>query len=233
MTSIAKIFFAVLLFPVFLYASDSVKYAPELKFGTAIINSGGLNKITQGMNSSYGTDFGNIRMPFVFSGAFYIEIFNSRIGAELGYEFANSSSYSSLYDITESISYKAIPVSLNYQYAFFNKSRYSLLAGAYIGFMNVSLSMSTNPTIVETQPYSMVSTAFMFGSGLEFLTRISGRMRVSSSLYYRYASTPGFTYSGDTLRHNNGESVVLSNGEPLTMNLSGIRFLVGIILEWS
>jgi hypothetical protein len=233
MISKTKILFAVLLFPLFLHASESVKYATELKLGTTFINSGGLNKITQGTNSVYGTDFSNVRMPLVFSGTFYLEFFNSRIGAEIGYEYVNKFSYSSLYDITESIYYGAIPVSLNYQYRFLNRGRYSLLAGTYIGFMNVTMSMSTDPAIVEQQSYNMVSTAFMLGTGLDFLTRISTHFRLSSSLYYRYASTQGFTYSGDTLRHNNGEKVLLSNGEALTMNLSGIRFLIGIILEWS
>ena len=68
---------------------------------------------------------------------------------------------------------------------------------------------------------------------VDFLVRISSKISMSSSLYYRYASTPDFTYSGDTLRHNNGETVTFSNGDTLTMDLSGIRFLVGIIFEWS
>jgi len=228
-----KIFLFAFLLPVSLFAAANVKYAPEFNFGSTFIDSAGLNKITQGMNTSYGTDFSNIRTPLVFSGAFYVEFFRSRVGAEIGYEYANRSSSSSLYGITESIGYRAIPISLNYQYGFFNSGRYSLLAGTYIGFMNVTLSMSTDPLIVEKQPYNMVSTAFMLGTGLEFLVRMSSKVCLSSSLYYRYASTPEFTYSGDTLRHNNGEKVVLSNGDPLTMNLSGIRFLVGIILEWS
>ena len=233
MSTKIKIFFIILLFPLFLFASENVKYAPEFKLGTAFINSGGLNKLTQGMNTSYSTDFSNIRMPLVFCGAFYVEFFHSRVGVELGYEYANKTSYSSLYDITESINYSSVPISLNYQYRFLNRGRYSLLAGTYIGFMNISLSMSTNPTIVENSAYDMVSTSFMFGTGLDFLVRVSDKIRLSSSLYYRYASAPGFTYSGDTARHNNGEAVLLSNGEPLTMNLSGIRFLMGIILEWS
>lgn len=233
MTLKIKIFFVILFFPLFLQASENVKYAPEFKFGMTFINSAGLNKLTQGMNTTYGTEFSNIRVPLAFSGAFYVEFFRSRFGVELGYEFANKSSYSSLYDITESINYSAVPISFNYQYAFFKSGRYSLLAGVYMGVMNVNLSMSTDPTIIEEQPYQMASTAFMFGTGLDFLVRISKRFKISSSLYYRYASTTILTYSEDTLRHNNGETVLFSNGETLTLNLSGIRFLVGIILEWS
>lgn len=234
MTLRIKIFLLALLFvsPV-LSASETVKYAPEFKIGTVFIDSAGLNKITEGLNTSYGTGFSKIRMPGTFSGGFYVEFFRSRVGVELGYEYADRSSSSSLYGVTESVNYRAIPFSLNYQYSFFNSGRFNLLAGVYVGFMNVSLSMSTSPTIVESQPYNMTSTAFMLGTGLDFLVRVSKRLRLSSSLYYRYASTNEFQYSGDTLRHNNGDTVVFSNGDTLTMNLSGIKFLIGIIFEWS
>jgi len=53
-----KIFFLVLLLTSpFLSASENVKYAPEIKIGAVFMNSGGLNKITEGLNTSYGTDF--------------------------------------------------------------------------------------------------------------------------------------------------------------------------------
>lgn len=234
MTISKKIFFLVLLFTsTLLFASENVKYAPEIKIGAVFINSAGLNKITEGLNTTYGTSFSKIRTPVAFSGGFYVEFFRSRVGVELGYEYANRSSASSLYGVTEYVDYKAIPVSLNYQYSFFNSGRFNLLAGIYVGFMNVSLSMSTSPVIVENTPYKMVSTAFMLGTGLDLLVRVSNRIRLSSSLYYRYASTSAFSYSGDTLRHSNGETVVFSNGDTLTMNLSGIKFLVGIVFEWS
>ena len=234
MTLRNKISFLVLLFASpFLSASENVKYAPEIKIGTVFINSGGLNKITEGLNTAYGTSFSKIRNPVAISGGFYVEFFRSRVGVELGYEYANRSSYSSLYGVTEYVDYRAIPFSLNYQYSFFNSGRFDLLAGVYVGFMNVSLSMSTSPAIVEDQPYKMVSTAFMLGTGLDLLIRVSKRIRLSSSLYYRYVSAPQFNYSGDTLRHNNGDTVAFSNGDTLTMNLSGIKFLLGIIFEWS
>ena len=226
-------FIALLFASPCLSASENVKYAPEIKIGTVFMNSGGLNNVTEGLNTSYGASIDKIRTPLSFYGAFYVEFFRSRVGVELGYEYANRSSFSSLYGVTENVNYSAIPVSLNYQYSFFNSGRFNLLAGVYVGAINVSLSMSNFPAVVEVQPYKMISTAFMMGTGLDFLVRVSGRIRVSSSLYYRYASAPAFHYSGDTLRHNNGDTVAFSNGDTLTMNLSGIKFLLGIIFEWS
>jgi len=228
-----RIFFALLFISSVLSASETVKYAPELKIGTVFINSGGLNKITQGLNTTYGTSFSRIKTPVTLLGGFYVEFFRSRVGVELGYEYANRSSSSSLYGVTESIKYMGVPFSLNYQYSFFRSGRFDLLAGAYLGFMNVRFSMSTSPEIVESEPYQMTSTAFMFGSGLELLTRLSNRIRFSSSLYYRYASASRFYYAGDTMRHNNGDTVTFSDGSALTINLSGIKFLLGLIFEWS
>ncbi len=224
---------SLLLLSSFLSASDNVKYASEIKIGALFINSSGLNKLTEGMNTSYGTDFNKLRVPVAFSGSFYIEFFRSRVGVELGYEYANRSSYSSLYEITEYIDYRSVPISLNYRYAFFRAGRLELLAGVNIGFMNVLLSMSNSPEIAETQPYRMGATAFMLGAGLDLYTRLFDSIKLSTSIYYRYASAPAFYYLEGTLRHNNGDTVRFSNGDALTMDLSGIKFSIGIIFEWS
>ena len=233
MISKFKISLILLLLSSSLYSNENVKYISQVKMGFAFINSAGLNKITEGLNTSYGTSFGKIRVPADISGAFYIGLYRSRVGVELGYEYANRSSTSSLYGIDETVNYSAVPVSLNYQYSLLDTGRFELLAGAFIGFMNVSLSMSTDPMIVEEQAYKMVATAPMWGCGLDLNTRISKYFKFSSSLYYRNASTEEFLYSGVSLRHNNGDKVRFSDGSALTMDLSGIKFLLGIIFEWS
>jgi len=213
--------------------SAEVSYFSEANFGATIINSNGLNKITEGLDAGYVTSLGKIHTPMSFSGIIGIGFGRSKIGAEGIYEFASKSSYSSIYDVTEKLDYSMSSIGFKYQYEFFRSERWGMFSSCSVGILFPNLSLSTDPHIDETDPYTMSATGFSISPGVDFLYKATSHFGVITSLSFRYATTSGFSYSNTTTRHNAGDNVTFADGSILTLNLSGLKFLIGIMFNWS
>jgi len=215
------------------YLSANVFYFSEAGFGVSLINSNGLNKITEGLNAGYGTSLSKIRDPLNFSGVIGVGFGRSKLGVEGVYEFASKSSYSSIYDVTEALGYSMETVGAKYQYEFFRSDRWSIFSSCSVGILFSSLSLSTDPYVVEAAPYTMSGTGFSISPAVDFLYKATRRFGVVTSLSFRYAATGSFSYSDTTNRHSAGDNVVFADGTGLTLNVSGLKFLVGITFNWS
>lgn len=202
-------------------------------FGTSYINSKGLNKITEGMDQGYVTSFGKIRFPLNFEGAAVFGFGRSKVGLGLGYEFASRSSYSELYSITETVSYRTTPVFVLYRYAFFKRGAWEIASGGNVGMLYSKVSMQTQPSVQDNETFNMKAWGYTFGAETDFSYAVANNVRLFSSVELRYSKTGSFSYSADTSKHSKGEKVLFSDSSTLTLNLSGLKFLVGIMLSWS
>ncbi len=202
-------------------------------FGFSYINSKGLNKITEGLDQGYVTSLGKIRFPLNFEGAFALNFDKSKVGLGAGYEFTSRDSYSSVYGITETVSYKSIPIFLQYRYVFFKKLKWEIASGANAGVVYSSLSMNTQPSVQSNETFGMKAWGCVFSADTDFSYALSKNVRIFNSVGFRFSKTGSFSYSSDTSKHSKGEKVLFSDGSNLTLNLSGLKFLIGIALKWS
>jgi hypothetical protein len=216
------------------YVHASPSFSVDTKFGFSAFNAEGLNKITEGLDAGYGTSFGHIRMPLAIGGGFSFGFSRSAIGLEAGYEFANRSSFSTIYNITESIKYSAFPLGVRYSYRFYKTQRWSFMGTLSTGIMWTWFSMNTRPDVTGVNSaYESGATAWYLSPAFEVLYSITDNIGVSALLGGRYANTSKFKYNSADSRHNNGDFVTFSDGSNLTMNVSGLKFSLGITLTWS
>lgn len=202
--------------------------------GFAYINSRSLNAVTQGINAGYGTDFANIHVPMLLNFSLMVDLGRSSIGLESGYEFANRGAYSAIYNFVEKINYSAVPFGLKYQYKIYKNRRWLFSAEASTGLMFLNFNMSNSPSITGNDvSFNSSAKAWYFTSGLASTYFITDVIGVNASLSFRYAKTSIFRYSADDGRHNSGDEVRFSDGSSLTINLLGLQFLLGLVLNWS
>jgi hypothetical protein len=229
----------IVLFFVFLSFQDLEAVDLEglklgINTGFTYMNSKSLNTVTQGLNAGYGTDFGNIHIPMLLNFALMVDIGRSSIGIESAYEFANRGAYSAIYNFVENISYSAIPFGLKYQYEIHKNRRWLFTVDASTGIMFVSFNMGNTPSITGNDvSFNSSAKAWYFTSGLGSTYFITDLIGVNASLNFRYAQTSAFRYSADDGRHNSGDEVRFSDGSGLTINLLGLQFLLGLVLNWS
>ena len=230
-----NIFFKITVAVVSLLISNSVfafNYNVYTGFGFSYINSKGLNKITDGLDQGYVTSFGKIHFPLNFEGVFAFGFDRSKVGLGLGYEFTSRNSSSDVYSITQSVNYKSIPVFAMYRYTYFKTLKWEISSGASVGIVYSKLSMRTSPSVQENETFGMKSWGYTLCGDTDVSYALSENVRLFSSLGLRYAKTGSFSYSSDTSKHSKGEKVLFSDGSNLTLNLSGLKFLVGIMLNW-
>lgn len=231
---IRKIFLLFLLFFLSNELCPSPSISTGLDFGFNLINSSGLNKISEGLDEGYGTSFGRIRCPMTLMGSLSVGFGRSKIGIEFGYEFANSDSYSSIYSVTESLKYSALPVGVRYSYKIIDGSKWSLWSRISTGMMLTSFSMGTQPSVKTLDlAYESEAMAWYLSPALECIYTATENIGFSMMFGARYANTSQFRYNISDDRHDSGDYVVFSDGSNLTMNISGLKFSLGIILSWS
>ncbi|MCX6112988.1 MAG: hypothetical protein NTY22_06900 [Proteobacteria bacterium] len=224
--------FLSILIPGYVYSSTS--FSTDFRMGFSVLNSEGLNKITEGLDAGYGTTFGHIRVPLALSGGLSIGFSRSKIGLELGYEFANRSSYSSIYAVSENIKYSTFPLGIKYSYNFYARGKWSLWGNLSTGIMWVWFSMNTQPSVVVgNSSFETGASAWYLSPSVEMVYSMTKNIGFSALLGGRYADTSKFKYNASDNRHANGDFVTFSDGSNLTMNISGLKFLIGIILSWS
>ncbi len=223
----------VSVFILFSSTSYALEYGFSAGFGLSYINSKGLNKVTEGLDSGYVTSFGKINFPLNFEGDFFIGFGNSSLGLGLGYEFTSRNSYSDVYKITQDLSYKSIPIFLKYRYLYFENNRFSMALGGSAGILYSKLSMSTRPSPQDSDVYGMKAWGAVITAENNFYYAVSNNIRFFSTVGLRYAKTGSFSYTSDTANHSSGEKVQFSDGSNLTLNLTGLKFLIGIMMNWS
>jgi hypothetical protein len=232
------LFFLIIFFAIFylsnIEAVELEGFKLDVKTGFSYINSKDLNTITQGFNAGYGTDFGNIHMPVVLNFALMMELGRSAIGLETAYEFANRDSYSSIYNFVERINFSAVPFGIKYQYKFYKDNRFFLTADASTGVMFLKFKTSNSPSIMGSDvSFNSYANSWYFCAGLGSTYFINNLIGINASLNFRYATSSVFKYSSDNSRYNSGDEVRFSDGSSLTINLFGLQFLLGIVLNWS
>ncbi|MEI6092732.1 MAG: hypothetical protein WCQ47_03510 [bacterium] len=231
---IRKIFLSLVLFLLSNKLCSSPSISTDLSFCFNFINSSGLNKITEGLDAGYGTSFGRIKFPMSLLGSFSLGFNRAKIGIEFGYEFANSNSYSSTYNITENLSYSAFPIGVRYSYMLVGKEKWSLWSRVSTGIMLTNFSMNTQPSVSAlSSSYSSEAIAWYFSPAFDCIYLATKNIGFITTLSARYANTSNFSYNTLDGRHNRGDYVVFSDGSNLTMNVSGLKFSLGIILSWS
>ena len=146
------------------HAHASPSFSLDIRTGFSVFDAKGLNKITEGLDTGYGTSFGHIRMPVAIGGGFSFGISRSIIGLEMGYEFANRSSFSAIYNITESIKYSAFPLGVRYSYRFYKTQKWSFMGAVSTGIMWVWFSMNIRPDVTG------VNSAFESGASAWYLS---------------------------------------------------------------
>ena len=202
--------------------------------GFSYINSKDLNTVTQGMNAGYGTDFKNIHMPMLLNFAMMLDIGRSSIGIESGYEFANRSSYSTIYNFVETINYSGVPFGLKYQYELYKAKHLAIIIDAATGIMFLGFNMNNKPSIAGDEiNFNSYAKAWYLTSGIGSTYYINDVVGINASFKFRYSKSSDFRYSSDDGRHNSGDEVRFSDGSHLTMNLLGLQFLLGLVLNWS
>jgi len=230
----AALLLLLLVFFISGYACPSTSFSSDIKMGFSVFNSGGLNKITEGLDAGYATSFGHIRVPLALSGGISLGFSRSKIGFELGYEFSNNDSFSSVYMVSEHVKYSAFPLGIKYSYNFYSKGKWSLWGNVSTGLIWTWLSMSTQPSVIGSDSsFESGALAWYFSPSFEAVYSMTKNIGFSALLGARYANTSNFRYNASDSRHNNGDFVVFSDGSNLTMNISGLKFLIGIILSWS
>ncbi len=233
MIKLTKILFLLSIFVSLSHAYAKPSYSINYDMGFSAFNAEGLNKITEGLDSGYGTSFGHIRVPLALSGGFSLSFSRSVVALELGYEFANRDSYSSIYNITENIKYSALPLGIKYSYRFYDKGKWRFLGSLSTGVMWVWFSMNNQPSLITgSTSFETGASAWYISPSVEAIYYITRNVGFNAMLGARYASTSKFKYTSADSRHNNGDYVTFSDGSNLTMNISGLKFLIGIILSW-
>ncbi len=217
----------------FVSSAYAAEYGYYAGFGVSYINSRGLNMITEGLDQGYVTSFGKINFPLNFEGAAFIGFDNSRIGLGTGYEFTSRDSYSETYGITETVSYRTIPIFAQYRYTYYKSSGWELASGGSIGIFNSKISMKNQPSVQNNETFGMGAWGFSFTVDTDLSYHLSKNVSLFSTLGFRYAKSASFSYTSDTSNHSKGEKVLFSDGSNLTLNLSGLKFLIGIMLSWS
>ena len=81
-------FLFVFIFLISVNSYANVSWFGRLGLGTSYFNSKGLNKITEGYNAGYVTDFSRIHMPLGFSLGVGLKINKLYFHIETDYEFS-------------------------------------------------------------------------------------------------------------------------------------------------
>lgn len=224
---------ALFILSFFISSAYAVDYGYYAGFGVSYINSKGLNMITEGLDQGYVTSFGKIRMPLNFEGGVYLGFDRSKVGLGTGYEFTSRDSYSEVYAVTETVSYRTIPIFAQYRYMFYKGSRWEIGSGGTLGIFNSKISMKNQPSVQDNETYGMSAWGFLISADTDVLFALSRNVSLFSTLGFRYGKSASFSYTADTSKHSKGEKVVFSDGSNLTLNLTGLKFLIGIMLSWS
>jgi len=232
-----KILFLILfLTPAMLKA----EFSSTIHAGLSYINSKSLNIITQGFNEKYGTDFTNINLPYSF--AISVDYKYERLGFGLsgGYEFSSKQSTSDFVEvdgtrIQQTLKFSSIPSSLYMTYDFVSNYvfKMSVLLGG--GYTYNLLYLKNSPQVDQTteQANSMYAPGYLVNTGLRFELRNSGNVSFLCTTLFDYSKTSNFKYRADSAEHVKGDQVLFEDGSALTLNLTGLKFLLGIKFIWS
>lgn len=221
---------------VFLFFSVNLSsdYYTDASFDIDIINSKGLNRITEGFNKGYLTDFKKMKLIKGFSvnlGYDFYEKYFISLGS--GYNFTSSKSYSSFYDVNQSIKYHDLPINLNLKYMFYKLGNFSFLGNLGLSTFFSKLTLATTPYVdSENTNYQMKAWGYSVKPGLEVLYKVDEAFSITAGLFYRYAKTAKYKYSKDMNDHPKGEIVTFMDGSSLTLNVSSVKFSVGILYYW-
>jgi hypothetical protein len=203
----------------------------KFDIGFSLINSKSLNKITEGFNAGYGTSFGDIRIPLFLSCGMGINYNNWKFFISYAYGFSRKSSLSSLYEFTERINLTLMPVDVGIGYVFWNNESMELFSTFRLGFLYSSLSLATVPSSSDYESSGSRAYGFLTSPGLSFLYKASPKVHIVADFGFQYLKTGRFIYTSDTENHERGTPVSFADGSYLTLNVLGIKFLVGVQLN--
>jgi hypothetical protein len=225
----------LIIFLIFLFSLNlNANYSTDLSFDLDFINSKGLNRITDGFNKGYLTNFKKIKIIKGFRINFAYNFYeNYIISLGSGYDFTSSKSYSNFYDVSQSVKYYDIPINMNFKYIFYKLKNFSFLASLGFGTFFSKLILATTPYVdSDNTNYKMNAWGYSVKPGLEFVYNINKSIFIFTGIFYRYTKTAKYKYSKDINNHKKGEIVTFMDGSSLTLNLSSVKFSLGILYYW-
>lgn len=205
----------------------------NINFGFDFINSKALNQITESFNREYLTQFSRVKVVYDINiGLNYFVINNISLGLYSGYLFKNSTSSSETYDFSQSIKYSGIPFGLATKYYFLNKYNIDFFVSLNLGLIYSKLSLSTSKSGLEgLDIYTANAWGFDLFPNLGLEYEVYEYLKFTTSFGYSYHKTAKFKY-GSSERYEKGSLVKFNDGSNLTLNLSSVKFLIGVILLW-
>jgi hypothetical protein len=220
-----------LLFAVLLYAGNGIAKTSayvDVAGDFSYCDSKGLNRLTDGFNSGYGTSFSPIHVPLGINMEIGVRTENMEYGFVFGFNYASRSSLSSIYSYTQDIRLGLMPLGISVKYFWYSASRFFVSSGLSATAYRASLSTYSSPNPLKEGDIGMrawggAATAFI---NLDY--EVTRKTFLTSSLGFRYSRTANLKYTTNNGGHNEGDYVLFNDGTNLTLNLSGLNFLVGL-----
>ena len=227
----------VVIFTIFINISlsASVLFKTGVNGGYTFVNSKGLNQITAGFNETYGMSFSKISLPMSINA--FVELgFTNMLSAtvDFWYEFKKISSSSLTYNFREDISFYNLPISLliNAKLFYSDIAKFALYASAGVGYSYTKLSLTASPMPAGSQAATMSTNAIFVPVEVKGEYWFSEQIYAFGIIGYKYSLSSTFKYKETTSTYNEGDAVTLYDGSVLKNNMTGMRFLIGIAMQF-
>ncbi|MBN1114526.1 MAG: hypothetical protein JXA66_04235 [Oligoflexia bacterium] len=191
-----------------------------------------MNRITGGFNPEYAMNFSHMHLPYIAFAGIGIDRVRWSLGINFSFEYNIKASVSELFGFTEKIRLINLPLFFKFRYLLWKTGCLFFYSNAGFGYFFSRLYLEADPAPDESGAY------FIYSNGVVAFTGLTAEYPLTKSLLlwfatdFWYAGSAAYRYGNEGVQYDKNEIVMFADGTDLTLNLTGLKFILGIKFKW-